>query len=131
MQDAALVLSNEQAVTASAASTNILDEGVAVNTGYPMIAETRVNVAMAGSGTLTVEIQASDTTSFSNKVILGNSGSVAAADLTAGKAIRVPLAFNPKRKYRYIRAYYTASSAFTSGKLTTVIQPAVQTNFEG
>lgn len=132
MQDAALVLSENQAVTTSAASTNILNENTTVNTGWPMIAEFRVTKDFSGTGTLTCSIEAGKEEAFSNKVTLGASVAVDAAGLKKGKVIRVPIAFNGHSDYPYTRAYYTASSSSTlsAGTITCVIQPAVQTNME-
>lgn len=125
MQDKALVLDDMKTVAAGA-SDNILYDGAPINTGVPFIGETRICEDVTG-GTLTVTYEASDTEDFTNKFVLGSSGAVAEADLKKGKAIRVPLAFNPK-KYPYLRAFYTTSA--TAGKITTVLQPAVQTNME-
>lgn len=130
MQDQALVLSEKQAITSSAASQNIINEEVAFNTGTPMIAEVRVNTAFSGTGNLTVAIEASDTSAFTSKEVLATSPAIAASKLTVGKAIRIPIAYNANKKNCYIRAYYTASAAFTAGEVTTVIQPRVQTNME-
>lgn len=128
MQDAALVLSDKQAITSSVASQNFINEGAAFNTAEPMIAEIRINTTFSGSGTLTVAIEASPTEDFSTKEIIAVSRAVPAAQLVAGNAIRLPIAFNSNPTYCYIRAYYTASSAFSAGKVTTVIQPRTQTN---
>lgn len=130
MQDLALVLSENQAVTTSAASTNMMNEGAVVNTGYPMIAEFRVTKDFGGSGTLTCSIEAGKQEAFTNKITLGASGAVDASELKKGKVIRVPIAFNPNPDYPYTRAYYTASATLSGGTITCVIQPAVQTNME-
>ncbi len=128
MQDAALVLSDKQTITSSVASQNFINEDAAFNTAQPMIAEIRINTTFSGSGTLTVAIEASPTEGFDTKEIIAVSRAVPAAQLLAGNAIRLPIAFNSNPTYRYIRAYYTASSAFSAGAVTTVIQPRTQTN---
>lgn len=128
MQDAALVLSDKQSITSSTASQNFINEDAAFNTAEPMIAEVRINTTFSGSGTLTVAIEASPTEGFTQKEVIAVSRAVPAAQLLAGNAIRLPIAFNSNPTYRYIRAYYTASSSFSAGKVTTVIQPRTQTN---
>lgn len=130
MQDAALVLSENQAITASAASANIVFEDTTVNTGYSMIAEFTVTEDFAGGTSITFSVEAGKEEEFTNKVTLGSSGAVLLADLKKGKKVRVPFAFNPHQDYGYMRAYYTAEGEFTGGKVTAVIQPAVQTNME-
>lgn len=126
MQDKALVLDDMKTVAAGA-SENTLFDGEPINTGIPFIGEVRINETITG-GTFKVDFQASDTEDFTNIFTLGSSGEVAAADLKKGKAVRVALSFNPK-KYPYLRAFYTTSA--TAGKITTVLQKAVQTNMEG
>lgn len=125
MQDKALVLDEKRAVSAGASTKTLLDDAP-INTGYPFIGETRINEDVTG-GTMTVEYQVSDTEDFTKKFVIGSSGEVAVEDMKKGMAIRVPLSFNPK-KYPYLRAYYNTSA--TGGKITTVLQPAVQTNME-
>ncbi len=128
MQDAALVLSDKQSITSSTASQNFINEDAAFNTAEPMIAEVRINTTFSGSGTLTVAIEASPTEGFTQKEVIAVSRAVPAAQLLAGNAIRLPIAFNSNPTYRYIRAYYSTSSSFSAGKVTTVIQPRTQTN---
>lgn len=130
MQDAALLLSEDQAITASAASTNIINEDTTVNTGYPMIAEFRVTEDFEGGTSIDCSIEAGKEEGFSNKITLGASGAVLTANLKKGNVVRVPIAFNPNLDYPYTRAYYTVSGTYTGGKMTCVIQPAVQTNME-
>lgn len=131
MIDNGLILSDHQNITASAASDKYTSEGVVVNTGYPFIAEVRVTKDFAGSGTLTVAIEAGKAADFADVVVLGTSPAVPAANLKKGAAIQIPLAFNKTEDHTFIRANYTASADFTAGAVTTYLAPSVQTNMEG
>lgn len=122
MQDKALVLDDMKSLPLEA-SSNTLYTDVGFNPGHTFIGEVFVNEDIGAD--LTVQFEASDTEDFTNIFVLGNSGAVKAADLKKGNHILVPLAFCPK-DYPYIRAKYTGG---TSGKITTVIQPHVDTNY--
>lgn len=114
--DKALQLSSEQAITASAASTNVIDQ-VKAGDAYvaPWLVAT-IDESFAGSGTLTIAIQTSDDAEFKTPELLYATGELTASQLSAGTApVKVRL---PQGTKRYIRAYYTASSAFSKGKIT-------------
>lgn len=128
MQDKLLVLADNQAVTAAAASDFYINDDTVVNPGHTMIAETRVRTAFAGTGTLTVAIEVGTDATFGTKKTLATSPAIAVADLVLGKQILVPVPFNPNSTYTFMRAYFTPSVSFTAGKVDTVIQPSVFTN---
>lgn len=130
MQDKLLVLADNQAITAAAASDFYIDDDTVVNPGHTMIAETRVRTLFAGTGgsTLTVAIEVGTDATFGTKKTLATSPAIALADLVVGKQILVPIPFNPYPTYTFMRAYFTPSVNFTNGKVDTVIQPSVFTN---
>lgn len=114
--DKELVFSSEQAVTADAASTNVLDlkaEGDAVGQELAIHAVVTANFATLTS--LTIKVQTSaDNSSWSDVVL---SPAIPVASLKKGEevfCIRVPKGFK-----RYVRLYYdvTGSNA-TAGKVT-------------
>lgn len=114
--DKDLVFSEEQAVTADAASTNALDlkaDGDAV--GQELCIHVVVTTTFATLTSLAIKVQTSANNSDWSDVVL--SPAIAAASLVKGKeifTIRVP-----KGLKRYVRLYYdvTGSNA-TAGKIT-------------
>lgn len=122
MQDKALVLDDNKSLPLTE-SSNTLFTDVGFNPGHTFFGEVFVHEDIGAD--LTVQFEASDTEDFKNLFVLGNSGAVKAADLKKGNHIIVPLAFCPKN-YPYIRATYTGG---TSGKISTVIVPNVDTNY--
>lgn len=129
--DAQLLFSDAQAVTASAASTNYLDLGVArdIGTGEDLYLVSICDVAMTDSGsdsTVAVSLQGDSTTTFTPDgeqtmftfSALSAIGTVKIAKLDPGSA---PL------QYRYVQAYYTvANGNLTTGSFTTFITKDIQ-----
>lgn len=118
MRDKFTELSDAQAVTASACSTNVLDqlaEGQAI--GRECWLEIRVDTTVESSGasTLVVSLETDSAVGFGTKSTLVASAAIAKATLvgnTIAWRVRVP----PGAK-RYMRAYYTVAVAnFTAGK---------------
>jgi hypothetical protein len=128
--DNQLVFSTAQAVTATAASTNVIDMtvaqdlGVGDGVGSPKILGL-VGTAFAGAGaTLNVQFQGSpDNATWTT---FAETGVMPVASLTAGQQI---IGFNwPRRPFsntalpRYIRLnYVVASGPFTAGTLTAAV----------
>jgi len=124
------LFSDDQAVTASAASTNYIDL-LAAGTPYGAAAalnrdqgkgskiplHIQVTTAFATLTSLKVAIQCDDNTSFSSPTTILETEAIAAATLTAGYVFNidsVPL----KSTERYMRAYYTvAGSDATAGAI--------------
>lgn len=133
MQDKLLVLSEAQAVTVSAASTNYLDPGVVTNPGVPFSLDVTVDTAFTSdsAATLTVSIELGTDSTFGTKKTLASTAAIAKADLTKGKQILLPIPhiFSADSAYTYMRAYYTASATMTAGALTAVIVPSAFTNY--
>lgn len=129
--DKLLMFSEAQAVTASAASTDIIDLGPIagdrrdIGVGYPIELIVRVPTPAAAAGDATVQfaLQTSATEDFATPVVLYNSDAVAVADLTAGAGFAVKV---PQGVLRYLRVYYNVADgpltagAFTSGLLLDV-----------
>jgi len=93
--DAALVLSDNQAITVTAPSTNIIDQlalGDAFQNNWLMV---RVGTAFAatGAGTLQVDLECDDNSSFSSSRVLWSSGAVGKATLIAGYLVAKVLIF--------------------------------------
>lgn len=117
------MLSDAQAVTASAASTHTVDTTAGGNV-VPggLFAVCRVDSAFAGLSQLKVALQTSDKADFSEVSELA-ACAFAAAQLTADTQLfAVPLLAGIKR---YIRAYYTVTGTGTAGTLSCFLTDAV------
>lgn len=129
--DSQLLLSDAQAVTASADSTNLIDLGIArdIGTGENLYLVTVVDVAMTDSGsdsTVTVTLQGDSTTTVTPDASQAlftipattAAGSVYYSKLDPGSA---PL------QYQYINVNYTvANGNLTTGSFTTFITHDIQ-----
>ncbi len=116
--DSTLVLSEKQAVTASAASAHTIDQLAAGNAHNHCVVVVYVDETFAGLTDLKISLQTSDTAAFAAPKELC-SASFAAADLTKGKGLlKVVL---PLGALRYIRGYYTVTGTGTAGKLSMFI----------
>lgn len=129
--DATNLFSDAQAITASAASTNVIDFGA---TGTPKHAANalsrdlgkgrkldftaRVVEDFATLTSLTLVIQGSVDAAFSSPVTIATSAAIPAASLVAGYVFPLPVI--PRgASYRYMRTYYTVGgSNATAGKIT-------------
>ncbi len=117
------VLSEEQAVSATAPSTQIMDltaAGDAVPGSLFFVA--RVAAAFTGEGTLKIALQTASDSAFTNPIEL--LGATYGASLLGTKdqtLCAVPL---PAGVKRYVRAYYTVSNV-SGGKLSCFITDGV------
>jgi len=125
--DSKLEFSNAQAVTATAASTNAIDIGLAapnIGDGTPKRVEVIVNTNFATCDSLkaTLEESADDST----YTTLLDGVAVAVASLKKGKKLlSVPL---PTQHKRYLRINYTiAGSNATAGKVDAFVCESAQT----
>lgn len=124
--DSLLELSIKQAVTTSAASTNVVDFGLKNpnlgNGPSQLYAVFTVPEAFTG-GSLTIALQDSENNTNFTNVITGVT--IAAADLKAGAQYVLPL---PVKHRRYIRAYYAVTGSMTAGKINAAIVSGLQNN---
>jgi len=131
--DAQTRLSNEQAITASAASENYIDLGADhayIQDLNEKMAELLVQVTedFATLTSLQVILQEDDDSAFGTAVDVLTSEDIAVADLLAGKRIRMGKAL-PLISKRYIRLYYTVTgSNATAGKIFAGLVLNSQTN---
>jgi hypothetical protein len=123
--DALLKLSDAQAVTSTAVSTNTVDLGTArdIGSGEDLEVVFTVDEAATASGSATVEFQVigSAAANLGSAVVLGSSGAIAKASLTLGAQIVVQI--NPQDivplGYRYLGAnYLVATGPLTAGKFS-------------
>ena len=127
--DKALQVSNEQAVTVSAASTDSIDFGQAnPNVGLDdrsnMVITVDKSAAAAGDATVTFSVQDSaDNATFADVAVTATIGK---ANLAAGQQVVIPM---PTKLRRYCRVYYyVGTGPLTAGKFSAQIVTGIQQN---
>jgi len=137
--DNTLLLSNQQAITATAASTNVIDLG-ATGTPYGGVAVTR-DIGAGREVDLSVLVVQDFATCTSVQVVVQTSPdnsawtdaymsrAIPVATLVAGYQVKVPNSFELGVNARYVRLnYVVAGSNATTGKITAGVVSARQTN---
>lgn len=126
--DALCLLSDAQAVSADAASTNTYDLGASTNNisiGEPLVAVFQIDVAADGTTTdETYEFQVIESASanLGTPTILVQR-SIGYASLTAGSVHYLPIPQGSIAK-RYLGVYYNVGGTTPSVTVTAFIQPA-------
>ena len=124
------LFSDEQAITATANSTNVIDLGAAdMDAGTPLhiLAQVTEAFTAAGAATLTVTLETDDNDSFSSATTLLSTAAIGKATLVAG--YQLPISFLPENVERYVRLVYTvATGPMTAGKITAGVTGPLQTN---
>lgn len=117
--DMETLFSNAQAVTATAASTNVIHTAYGklkeISFGTPLPLLIQVVEDFEGLTSLKVAVQTSADEAFTSPVTLAETAAIAAADLKAG--YRFPINFMPKGNLGYTRLYYTVVGTGTAGKI--------------
>lgn len=131
------LFSDKQAITATAASTNVIDLGP-INTGIvrdigpgkaiPVVAQVTADFAAAGAATLSVALQVDDNSGFASPKTVLTVGPIALATLKAG--YQIPLDYIPRgTDERFLRLNYTvATGPMTAGSITAGVTFGHQTN---
>ena len=127
MIDKALQASTEQAVTSSAASTDVIDFGQAnPNSGLTdhLSMAITVDETAAASGAATVTFSLQDSADNSTFADVSVTAAIAKASLVAGAQFIIPM---PTKHRRYVRAYYTvATGPLTAGKFSAQVVAGIQ-----
>lgn len=131
IEDLQLMLSNDQAVTATAASTNYIDLGAARNIGIGedmyVVFTVTTTTQSGGSTTLDLVLQGDSSSAFGSAATVQTLLSATAkATLVAGyqRVFRLQVF---STAYRYIRGYYTVNTSdFTAGAFRLSIQRDAQ-----
>ena len=116
--DSTLMLSDKQAVTASAASENIIDQTAAGDAHRHAAVVAQADEDFAGLTNLKISLQTCADSAFASPLELA-AVTFALADLKAGNAL-LKMAL-PSGALRYIRGYYTVSGTGTAGKISLFI----------
>lgn len=147
--DRTLLLSNKQALTVTAPSTNVIDllptgkayrhavalkRNLGIGDCIPFLIQVTQDFAAAGAATLTLELQTDDNEAFASPSAVWNSGAIPIADLKAGENLGL-VNYIPKGRNgrglteRYFRLQYTvATGPFTAGAIMAGVVASVQTN---
>ena len=140
--DTQALFSDDQAVTATAVSSNIIDLGATgtvvggssalgrdIGKGTPieLLIQWTAAATAAGAATGTVDLETDDNSSFSSATTLATTGAIGKATLVAGHQMKIH--YMPRGAERYIRLNYTvATGPLTAGAVTAGIVAGVQTN---
>jgi hypothetical protein len=143
--DAENLFSNAQAVTASAASTNIVDFGARgtpegapaaivrdMSKGEPIecVGVVTTTATSGGSATLLMSFQTDNDVAFgSPRTVWVAPAAIAVASLVEGYDLQLPTQLPNPANERYCRWYYTVATAdLTAGKFKIGFVAAKQTN---
>lgn len=125
--DKLLQVSNEQAVTATAASTDVIDFGqanpdVGMAECCKMVITTDESATAAGAATVTFAVQDSaDNSTFADVSV---TAAIGKATLVAGYQIVIPM---PTKLRRYCRVNYTVGTGpLTAGKFSAQLVTGIQ-----
>lgn len=128
--DAQNLFSDAQAITASAASTNLIDLGSArdIGVGQELYVVAVVDIGFTDAGsdsTVTVTLETDDNAAFTSAATVQTIGTFAA--LTAAGS-RLVARLQPSAAWeQYVRAYYTvANGNLTTGSLTVFLTIDIQ-----
>ena len=119
--DKLLRVSEDQAITTTAFSTDTIDLGTArdVGEGTALYMNFAVTTALANGTSVKFEVVISDNANLSSPVVVGSSDAILTAALTVGKNVVVRI--NPDiagKGKRYLGARYTVAGTFNAGKVT-------------
>ena len=137
------LFSDDQAVTATAISTNVIDLGVAgtpygaaaalnqdVGKGTPIPILVQVTTAFATLTSLTITVEVSAAAGLTSPTVLATE-TIAVADLVAGKQMSMQvLPKDASMRYLGVRYTVTGSNA-TAGNITAGVTMGNQTNVIG
>ncbi|MFZ5692450.1 MAG: Bbp16 family capsid cement protein [Pseudomonadota bacterium] len=131
------LLSDAQAITATAASTNVIDlgpiaSGIVRDIGkgkqIPLLIQVIEAFTAAGAATLTVTLEVDSVENFASPKTVWTSPAIGKADLVPGKVI-IPEYVPRGTDERYMRLNYTvATGPMTAGKITAGVTMGNQSN---
>ena len=129
--------SDGQTVTATAASTNVIDLNPSasnliqdIGAGEPvwLVVQVDETATAAGAATVTVSLESSAATALTSATVHYSSDAKALADMTAGaELVRVRLPGGDYKRYLGVR-YTVATGPLTAGKFSAFITKDAQAN---
>ena len=115
------LLSDDQAVTATADSTNVIDLGLGDNgpgTVLEIFAQVTTAFTAAGAATMVLTLTTDSVAAMSSEVTLYTSAAIAVADLVAGYTFKIRGL--PDGAEQFIQMQYTvATGPMTAGNITS------------
>jgi len=119
--DKLLRVSEDQAITTTAFSTDTIDLGTArdIGEGTALYMNFAVTTALANGTSVKFEVVTSANANLSSPTVVGSSDAILTAALTVGKNVVVRI--NPDiagKGKRYLGARYTVSGTYNAGKVT-------------
>ena len=119
--DKLLRVSEDQAITTTAFSTDTIDLGTArdIGEGTALYMNFAVTTALANGTSVKFEVVISDNANLSSPVVVVSSDAILTAALTVGKNVVVRI--NPDiagKGKRYLGARFTVAGTFNAGKVT-------------
>ncbi|SDL07475.1 hypothetical protein SAMN05428953_12657 [Mesorhizobium muleiense] len=135
--DQQTLLSDAQAITVTAVSTNVIDLGpiasglvrdIGKGKPIPLLIQVTEAFAAAGAGTLTFALQVDNDVAFGSPTTVWTSAAIGKAELIPGKVI-IPEFIPRGTNERYMRLSYTvATGPMTAGKVTAGVTMGNQSN---
>ena len=127
--DKLLRVSEDQALTTTAVSTNTIDLSIArdMGEGHPLFMNFAVTAALTGGTSVKFEVIQSASADLSSPTVIGSTDAVVTASLVAGynTAVRVNPQIGSKGQ-RYIGARYTISGTYSAGTVTADVVATIQ-----
>lgn len=123
--------SDEQAVTATALSENVVDLGASGTIeGKPfyLVIKCMEDATAAGAATVTFTLETDDAEAIDSSIVLHTTAAIGKASLTAGSEV-VRIAINGFDLQQYLAVRYTvATGPLTAGKFSAFLTADADTN---
>ena len=127
--DKLLRVSEGQALTTTAVSTDTIDLSIArdIGEGEALYMNFAVITALTGGTSVKFEVISSAAANLGSPTVIGSSDAIVTADLVAGKNVVVRI--NPQvasKGQRYLGARYTISGTYSAGTVTADVVMNIQ-----